>query len=104
MPSAKTFQLVAEEKLELIAHRFRALSETSRLKIVIALFDGEKNVTEILKATGLTQANVSKHLQLLYQAKVVSRRRHKIHIFYRINESAAHEIVEALRKLVNCGS
>ena len=38
-----------------------------RLRLIQALFDGEKNVTELTALTGGTQANVSRHLQTLTQ-------------------------------------
>jgi DNA-binding transcriptional ArsR family regulator len=66
---------VSEEALELIASWFRTLAEPSRLKILRALEEGEKNITELVAATGLTQANVSRHVQSLADAGMVGRRR-----------------------------
>jgi len=66
---------VSEEALILIASWFRALGEPSRLKILRALEVGERNITELVAATGLTQANVSRHVQSLVDAGMVGRRR-----------------------------
>lgn len=66
---------VSEEALVLIAAWFRTLAEPSRLKILRALEDGEKNITELVGVTGLTQANVSRHVQSLVDAGMVGRRR-----------------------------
>lgn len=66
---------VSDEALALIASWFRTLSEPSRLKILRALEEGEKNITELVEATGLTQANVSRHVQSLVDAGMVGRRR-----------------------------
>jgi DNA-binding transcriptional ArsR family regulator len=66
---------LSEEALDLIASWFRTLAEPSRLKILRSLEEGEKNITELVGATGLTQANVSRHVQSLVEAGMVGRRR-----------------------------
>ena len=73
--SKKSLPPVTDEALSLIASWFRTLAEPSRLKILRALEEGEKNITEIVAATGLTQANVSRHVQSLVDAGMVGRRR-----------------------------
>ncbi len=77
MPAARKKSLppVSEEALALIASWFRTLSEPSRLKILRALEEGEKNITELVASTGLTQANVSRHVHSLVDAGMVGRRR-----------------------------
>lgn len=77
MPAArkKTLPPVSEEALTLIASWFRTLAEPSRLKILRALEEDDKNITELVAATGLTQANVSRHVQSLVDAGMVGRRR-----------------------------
>ena len=55
--------VLSEEALELVARRFAVLAEPMRLRLIQALFEGERNVTELVDATGGTQANVSRHLQ-----------------------------------------
>jgi len=73
--SKKSLPPVSDEALTMIASWFRTLSEPSRLKILRTLEEGEKNITEIVEATGLTQANVSRHVQSLVDAGMVGRRR-----------------------------
>jgi len=73
--SKKSLPPVSDEALGLIASWFRTLAEPSRLKILRSLEDGEKNITELVSATGLTQANVSRHVQSLVDAGMVGRRR-----------------------------
>jgi len=63
------------ELLELIAERFRALAEPTRLAILHALEGKERTVTELVEMTGLGQGNLSKHLQQLHGCGYVSRRR-----------------------------
>ena len=63
------------EMLALVAERLRALAEPARLQILNELRSGEHTVTELVEATGLGQANVSKHLRLLLAAGFVGRRK-----------------------------
>lgn len=70
------------EMIELVAARFRALAEPARLHIMQALRGGEQTVGELVEATGLGTANVSKHLQLLHAAGFVSRRKEGLYVYY----------------------
>ncbi|EAZ91598.1 ArsR/SmtB family transcription factor [Crocosphaera chwakensis] len=70
--------------LGMIADFFKVLSEMSRLQIICALKNGEKNVSQIIEMTGLGQANVSKHLKVLTQAGIVNRTQEGVNVFYAI--------------------
>lgn len=63
------------ELLRLVAERFKALAEPARLEILNALRAGEMTVSELVEATGLGQANASKHLRLLLAQGFVRRRK-----------------------------
>lgn len=80
--------------LALMANFFKVLSEVSRLQIVCALKSGDKNVTEIIEITGLGQANVSKHLKMLAQAGVVSRRQEGVCVYYQIANPFLFELCD----------
>ena len=67
-----------------IADRFKILADPSRLHILHELRDGEKAVSELVELTGLGQANMSKHLQLLHSAGFVSRRKDGLFVYYSI--------------------
>jgi DNA-binding transcriptional ArsR family regulator len=70
--------------LEPVAERFKALAEPARLRILRELKGGERSVTELMAATGLNQANLSKHLQLLHTHHFVARRKEGLFVFYRL--------------------
>lgn len=72
--------------LMLVSERFKALAEPARLQILKALQDGEHTVNELVEATGLGQANVSKHLQLLHALDFVTRRREGLHVYYALTD------------------
>ena len=80
--------------LSLMAGFFKVLSESSRLQIVCVLRAGSKNVTEIIEATGLGQANVSKHLKMLAQAGVVARQPQGVSVYYQIANPFVFELCE----------
>ncbi len=90
---------LSDEALELVARRFAVLAEPMRLRLIQALFNGEKNVSDLVDATGGTQANVSRHLQTLTAAHVLGRRKEGLQVFYRI----ADPTIPTLCDLV-CGS
>lgn len=83
---------LSPEVLDLIADRFRVLAETARLRILNELMGGERTVTELVDATGLNQANVSKHLQLLRSSGVVDRRKEGSYAHYRIADPSVAEL------------
>jgi DNA-binding transcriptional ArsR family regulator len=87
------------EVLEIIAARFRVLGEASRLKLILALEDGEKNVTRLVELTGLTQANVSRHLQTLTSAGILGRRKEGFNVIYYIADESIFELCDQV-----CGS
>lgn len=70
--------------LERVAAQFKALGEPSRLALMNLLFDGECTVGELVEASGLSLANVSKHLGLLHQTGWVTRRKDGLSVVYAI--------------------
>ncbi len=77
-----------------VADYFKVLSEVSRLQVLCCLKTGAKNVTEIIEATGLGQANVSKHLKVLVQAGMATRRPEGINVYYQISDPMIFELCE----------
>lgn len=88
-----------EDALQLVAARFAVLSEPMRLRLIQSLFDGERNVTELVEATGGTQANISRHLQTLTAAHILARRKEGLQVFYRISDPTIPKLCELV-----CGS
>lgn len=70
--------------LQAVADRFKVLAEVARLRVLDALRDGPQNVTALIAATGLQQANLSRHLQHLYRHSFVTRSRHGTFVHYAI--------------------
>lgn len=95
----RTEQRLPEEALEILAERFKVFSKPMRLKLIYALMDGERTVSELMQSTGGMQANVSKHLAMLLDAGVVGRRKQGLHAYYRIVDESIYELCETV-----CGS
>jgi DNA-binding transcriptional ArsR family regulator len=94
MPKNCSFQNSTGEAIGLMAAKFRALGEVSRLKLIFAAGNVEKNVTQLIAATGLSQANVSKHLQILTEAGILARRKKGIYVFYSMIDSSVFKLCE----------
>lgn len=77
-----------------VADYFKVLSEVSRLQILTYLKSGPMNVMEIAEATGLGQANLSKHLKVLTQAGILSRQPKGTSAYYEIVDPMIFELCE----------
>jgi ArsR family transcriptional regulator len=82
------------EVLELVAARFKALAEPTRLRILSVLREGERTVSELVEETGLGQANASKHLQLLHDLRYVERRREGLYTIYSLADEDVFELCD----------
>ena len=94
-PKKKT---LTDGQLQAVSRLFAVLSEPSRLMLLQSLHDGPLTVTELVEATGMKQANVSKHLIVLHNHHLVERERDGISIRYEI----ADPMIFSLCNLV-CG-
>jgi DNA-binding transcriptional ArsR family regulator len=87
---------LSPDLLRLIAERFKVLSEPARLEILNALRDGEMTVSELVDATGLGQANLSKHLQLLLAHNYVARRRDGLFAYYSLADRDVFKLCDLM--------
>jgi len=87
-----------DDPLTLIVRQLKALADPSRLAILHALREAEKNVTELVEETGLKQANISKHLRILREEGLVSKRRENRNIFYSLTNGVTQQICTLISK------
>ncbi len=87
---------LSDAALELIATRFRALSEPMRLRLLNLLMQGEHSVGQLVEATGSSQANVSKHLTLLREAGMVGTRKEGLTSICFIADPIVNELCEMM--------
>jgi ArsR family transcriptional regulator len=83
---------LSAEALDLIAARFRLLSEPMRLRILAALGDREMTVGELVEALGAGQPNISKHLALMLDAGVLRRRKKGLCAYYSIGDATIYRL------------
>ena len=85
-------QQVYEKSAEL----FAVLSTPIRLRIISELCQGEKNVGQLLERIGVSQPNMSQHLNILYRAGLLGKRRQGAQMFYSIADESAVGICRAV--------
>jgi DNA-binding transcriptional ArsR family regulator len=90
---------VPDELAALIARRFRVLAEPLRIKLLDRLREGEASVNELAEALSSSQQNVSKHLTVLAEAGILTRRKEGTHVYYRIVDEGVFALCEQV-----CGS
>ena len=69
-----------------VAELFRAFSDASRVRLLAALIDGEKNVGAIAQIVGVSESAISHHLRGLRQLRLVIARRDGKEVYYRVED------------------
>jgi DNA-binding transcriptional ArsR family regulator len=83
-----------ENVIDLVARRFQVLGEPCRLRILQALEGGAMTVNHIVECLHGNQPNISKHLQILFDAGLVGRTRSGNNIFYSIADPVVFKLCE----------
>lgn len=78
------------------AELFAVLATPIRLRIISALCQGEKNVGQLLERIGVSQPNMSQHLNIMYRAGLVGKRRQGAQMFYRIADESVVQVCRAV--------
>jgi len=86
--------LITQAMLVRVADRLRVLGQVIRLRLVEQLRAGETTPQELADTLGLTQQNVSKHLQVLHRSGVVARRPDGPNVFYRLADESTARLVD----------
>jgi DNA-binding transcriptional ArsR family regulator len=83
-----------DDQVALAVEVFRMLSDSTRVRLLWALLDGERPVNELADAVGKSPAGVSQHLAKLRMARLVRTRKQANQVFYRIENSHVSQLVE----------
>jgi len=86
----------ADEVFDSVAELFAVLSTPIRLKIISAVCQGEKNVSELLSEINTTQPNMSQHLNMLYRSGVLAKRREGTQMYYRLQSERVATLCRAV--------
>lgn len=84
---------VESQYVELAAEVFTLLSDATRIRIVLALRDGELAVSELAERVGKSPTAVSQHLAKLRWGKIVQARQEGTRVFYSLIDEHALELV-----------
>lgn len=87
-----------ENKAKDVVGLLKGLANVHRIKILCLLADGEKSVSELIKATGIAQTSMSQHLLKLRDEGIVDYRREHRTLYYSVTNNAALEIMQVLHK------
>jgi DNA-binding transcriptional ArsR family regulator len=82
--------------LKLIASKLKLLAQENRLRLLNELRSGERSVTELIAATGGTQANISKHLGVMRGSNIVKCRREGLNVFYSISDKSVYKLCDLM--------
>ena len=85
-----------DRAFERAADLFGLLSTPTRLRIVCALMEGERNVSDLVERLAVSQPTMSQHLGVLYRAGILGRRRDGAQVFYRVDHDQARSLCDAL--------
>jgi DNA-binding transcriptional ArsR family regulator len=96
MRSDNSMRRLSREHVSLIASRAHALAEPARVRMIETLSRGDQAVGQLATALGMQQSTASKHLQVLYRAGLVERRRVASAVIYSV---AATELLDWCRYL-----
>jgi DNA-binding transcriptional ArsR family regulator len=90
----KKKEKMSRPQIEAAASLFATLAEPSRLQLLQALMAGPLHVGGLMEATGMKQANVSKHLAVLHQAGLVERSREGVSVRYQLRDPFVIKLCE----------
>jgi DNA-binding transcriptional ArsR family regulator len=85
-----------DEVFDSVAELFGVLATPIRLKIISAVCQGEKNVSQLLDEIDTTQPNMSQHLSTLYRCGVLAKRRDGTQVYYRLQSERVGSLCRAV--------
>ncbi len=91
----KKHELPREELLQDLGDLFKIFGDTTRIRIMFALYEGELSVGAISELLGMTQPAISHQLKTLKAANLVSGRRQGKEIFYHLSDEHVKSIIAA---------
>ena len=81
-----------DDEFSVLADFFSVFSDPTRLKIISVLSERELCVHELVSLLDMKQPSVSQHLKMLWQARVVKKRKIGLHVFYRLDDEHIEKI------------
>src|SRR5260221_13436463 len=92
-----------KEQIETMARAMRAIAHPLRLKILCVLGEHELSVQDIVEAVGTSQSNVSQHLAILREKRILSPRKSANRVYYSVSAQRTLHLIATMREVL-CGS
>ena len=100
MPKPRQKPVALAESDEILMKFFRGLGDQTRLRIVEALLEKERNVSELIRLIGVPQSNISNHLACLKWCGYITSRKDGTSIYYQITDDRVKKIVALAREII----
>ncbi|HJX58266.1 MAG TPA: metalloregulator ArsR/SmtB family transcription factor [Thiobacillus sp.] len=84
---------------EQFAQVARAMGSANRLELLEILGQGERSVDELAKASGMSVANTSHHLQILRDGGLVHSRKEGVQVFYQLADATIPALLGGIRRV-----
>ena len=78
---------------------FKALADSTRLKILECIKDEEKCICEIIPYTGKSQPNVSQHLKVMKHAGIINERKDGTRIMIKVSDKNIFKIIDQVKRI-----
>ena len=100
MPKLRQKLVALAESDEILMKFFKGLGDPTRLRIVEALLEKERNVSELIKLIGVPQSNISNHLACLKWCGYITSRKEGTSVYYEITDERVKKIVGLAREII----
>ena len=87
--------------IDAVASYFGVLSEPTRLRIMNAICEEEKTVSQIVEELGASQTNVSRHLAIMHRSNVLARRKEGNRVYYRAADATMVDLCRRVCKRIS---
>ena len=92
---------MSEKQLQLKSKLFKGFADQSRLAILQTILQEPKTVSEIVKATKLSQPNTSTHLACLLECDLVRKEKRGREVFYRVSAKEIKKVIDAAQSILD---
>ena len=89
----KTLKIKSENSLYETAELFKNFSDSTRIRILFALLEGEKSVSQIIEELSMSQSAVSHQLRILKSSKLVRNRKEGKTVYYKLSDKHVYNIL-----------
>lgn len=87
-------EMPSDDELYDLAELFKVFGDSTRIKILFALFESEMCVCDIAETLNMTQSAISHQLKILKQSKLVGNRREGKSIIYYLADDHVRTIID----------